>query len=241
MVTLATVVARVKSYQALKTPKMVLVSESGYKVTVPFAPPSNSVGNIGYEWSRSARAGRESQFRFTGKKNKTIDMDFFLGGEDNQTDVWPTLARFISLANRKERVQLVYTRGDAGLYLITSFDYDILDRRAADHEPSRVSISITFTYAGALSTKNTAKKTPAQSSTTVKKTTSTTKKTTTKATATKSSSTAKTYKVVRGDSLWKISVKFYKNGNYWRKIADYNKLSNPNLIFPGQTLKIPAL
>ena len=53
---------------------------------------------------------------------------------------------------------------------------------------------------------------------------------------------SRTYTVVRGDNLWNISKKYYGNGNQWRKIYNANKKvigSNPDLIFPGQKLKIP--
>lgn len=53
---------------------------------------------------------------------------------------------------------------------------------------------------------------------------------------------AKTYTVRSGDCLWKIAQKFYGNGALYTKIYSANKGvigSNPNLIYPGQVLKIP--
>lgn len=52
---------------------------------------------------------------------------------------------------------------------------------------------------------------------------------------------AKTYTVVAGDSLSKISKRVYGDGNLWRKIFDANRdqIRNPDLIHPGQVLKIP--
>ena len=237
-------VARWKAIQKQKTPKMVIRSESGYKVTVPFAPPSNSYESIGQERTKAARQGRRSVHRRSGTKNPRISMDFFLGDGDNQNSIYVPLARFIALANRRERVQLVYTRCDAGLYYITDFSYEILDRRAADHEPSRANVSITFEYDAAVPA--TKAKTKTTGSTTNKKTTTSSSKkkttgTTVKSTSKSSTKTARTYKVVRGDTLYKIAVKFYKNGNLYRKIADFNRISNPNLIRVGQVLKIPAL
>lgn len=44
------------------------------------------------------------------------------------------------------------------------------------------------------------------------------------------------YTVVSGDVLWKIAKKF---GLEWKVLADYNQLTNPNLILPGQMIKIP--
>jgi uncharacterized protein YidB (DUF937 family) len=50
------------------------------------------------------------------------------------------------------------------------------------------------------------------------------------------------YVVVAGDSLSKISKRFYDDGNAWRRIYDANKEvigANPDLIRPGQKLRIP--
>jgi hypothetical protein len=64
------------------------------------------------------------------------------------------------------------------------------------------------------------------------------------------------YTVVKGDCLWKIAGKkeIYSNNNYWPKLWEANeegvisapahtptKVKNPNLIYPGQVLKVPAL
>ena len=59
-----------------------------------------------------------------------------------------------------------------------------------------------------------------------------------------SSSTAtKTYEVVSGDSLSKIAKREYGNANEWNRIYEANRdiLDDPNKIYPGQKLKIPAL
>jgi 5'-nucleotidase len=61
----------------------------------------------------------------------------------------------------------------------------------------------------------------------------TTVETTTKAVAT-------AYKVVAGDSLWKIAEATYGNGMLWTKIAETNGLKNPDLIAVGKELELPA-
>lgn len=48
-----------------------------------------------------------------------------------------------------------------------------------------------------------------------------------------------TYKVVKGDSLWKIAVRAYGDGYKWPQIAKENKLKNPNLIYPDTVLILP--
>lgn len=50
------------------------------------------------------------------------------------------------------------------------------------------------------------------------------------------------YTVVKGDCLWKIAQRAYGDGSRWIEIYNANagQISNPNLIFPGQTFVIPA-
>lgn len=66
-----------------------------------------------------------------------------------------------------------------------------------------------------------------------------------------------TYTVVKGDCLWKISVLKYNSPYFWPAIWDANKngvvnkdefydprhkaITNPDLIYPGQVLRIPTL
>jgi len=47
------------------------------------------------------------------------------------------------------------------------------------------------------------------------------------------------YTVVRGDSLWNISTRFYGTGYNWVVISQENKLANPNLIHTGNIFNIP--
>lgn len=51
----------------------------------------------------------------------------------------------------------------------------------------------------------------------------------------------KTYTVVAGDSLSKIAKRQYGDARKWRVIFEANRdiVKDPDLIYPGQTLKIP--
>ena len=54
---------------------------------------------------------------------------------------------------------------------------------------------------------------------------------------------ARTYTVVSGDCLWNITKKYTGDGSRWRELYDLNKAvlgSNPNLIYPNQTLTLPV-
>lgn len=47
-----------------------------------------------------------------------------------------------------------------------------------------------------------------------------------------------TYIVQKGDNLWNIAKRFLGSGSRCYEIARKNNIKNPNLIYPGQTLKI---
>ncbi|WKZ25881.1 MAG: LysM peptidoglycan-binding domain-containing protein [bacterium] len=51
--------------------------------------------------------------------------------------------------------------------------------------------------------------------------------------------TSATYEVVKGDSLWDISVRAYGDGYRWADIAKANNIANPNIIHSGNILVLP--
>jgi nucleoid-associated protein YgaU len=50
-----------------------------------------------------------------------------------------------------------------------------------------------------------------------------------------------THVVASGESLSKIAKRYYGDANKWQRIFDANRdqITNPDLIHPGQQLKIP--
>ena len=51
----------------------------------------------------------------------------------------------------------------------------------------------------------------------------------------------KTHTVEQGDTLWALAKRFYSDGNQYMKIVNANpSIKNPNLIYVGQVLTIPA-
>lgn len=56
---------------------------------------------------------------------------------------------------------------------------------------------------------------------------------------TQSRITGNSYMVVKGDSIWEISVRAYGDGYQYQKIVMANHLTNPSLIFSGNKLTIP--
>lgn len=58
-------------------------------------------------------------------------------------------------------------------------------------------------------------------------------------TVTQNKITGNNYTVVRGDSLWDISLRAYGDGFKWVEIAKANNLANPQIIHAGNTFTIP--
>lgn len=52
---------------------------------------------------------------------------------------------------------------------------------------------------------------------------------------------SKVHVVTLGEDLSLIAAKFYDNPEAWRPIAIVNRIDDPRSIFPGQSLRIPAL
>jgi nucleoid-associated protein YgaU len=58
-----------------------------------------------------------------------------------------------------------------------------------------------------------------------------------------SSTATRIYVVVSGDSLSKIAKREYGDANKWKQLFEANRdiIKDPNLIHPGQKLKLPPL
>ena len=48
----------------------------------------------------------------------------------------------------------------------------------------------------------------------------------------------KEYTVVEGDCLWNICKKYYGDGSKCWEVAKNNNITNPNLIYPGQVIRL---
>ena len=49
---------------------------------------------------------------------------------------------------------------------------------------------------------------------------------------------ARTYIVAKGDTLWALAVRFYRDGSQWQRIAHANGITDGELV-PGRKLRIP--
>jgi LysM repeat protein len=51
--------------------------------------------------------------------------------------------------------------------------------------------------------------------------------------------TLQRYRVVSGDTLWGIGVRYLGSGAAWSRLASYNHIPNPSLIYVGDVINIP--
>jgi len=51
------------------------------------------------------------------------------------------------------------------------------------------------------------------------------------------------YTIVKGDTLWEIATKYYDDGSKYTHIVEANLevIKDPDLIYPGQTIRIPEV
>ena len=60
---------------------------------------------------------------------------------------------------------------------------------------------------------------------------------------TRDENTLQSYTVEKGDSLSKIAKRVYGKASYWRQIYEANRdnIKDPDLIYPGQVIRLPEL
>lgn len=206
-------------------PHMTIRNVRGRTITVTRSPLVSDHSGIGQEWVEGRRAGRKSVHRRSGDLTPTYGVNIILGHSDWYREVGSELTRYIDFAQSHFPVTVTYSKFESGLYYITNFAYTIQLRSPFTNEPTRVSIDMTLTKANKDTIKTgSLSKAPAPA----------------KKTATKKK-TLRKHKVVRGDTLSHLALRYYGNANRWTKIADYNKIRNPRLLRVGTVLTIPNL
>ncbi len=52
-----------------------------------------------------------------------------------------------------------------------------------------------------------------------------------------------TYTIAKGDTLSHVAKRFYGKAKFWRQIHEANRdtIENPDRIFPGQVIRLPAI
>ena len=222
-----------KSNVSKTHPKLVIKSESGLKIQMPYAPKVVENAGLAPTYTETTRPGRTPLLLRASDPLHTIGLEMFLGHRNAQQSVEPDLAVLRGIVKSDERVTLQFGPSEGGLWRVTTFGWTSTERQNGTNAITRATVSMTFTRvsdatAGTGPVKGGAK--PAKGKD---------KDDSKKKTRGGDGKTPKHYVVKKGDTLSGIAFKFYRDTSKWRKIADVNKIRNPRALAVGKKLVIP--
>jgi LysM domain len=214
------------SFPGVESYRMYLYAETGKtSFSVPIAPREISYGGIGQEWVTAERSGSTPLLLRKGIKLKTIAFSTLI---TDVTSMWsPQTDAIIALeqlANSPDRIMVRYGPQEAGLWRITECSYDSALRHHESNEVTRATLAMTLTRAsdaapavGPVSGGVGRPPTPAPPA------------------------PPRTHRVVPGNTLWGIALKYYGSGPAWPRIYDANRgqIRDPHWIYPNQVFVIP--
>lgn len=204
----------------LGVPKMVIRASNGQTWTVPYAPKVTDMEQDGLNWVDSPRPGNTPFLRIQSVKPRRMRMEFTLGNNAGAS-IQSQIDGLRNIANKDVHVTISYSSNEAGAWRIIDLSYEVTRRNTAN-APTQGKMTVTFQQVRLDSV------VPGPVKATV-------------APAPKPSSSggARTYRVVRGDTLWALAVKYYGSGLQWRRIADANGVRDPRKLQIGTLLRIP--
>ena len=201
------------SVAAAGSPDIYLLTESGEKFRFDVTLPESSRSGQSGVWGSASRPGRKPLSRQAEKGLKSHSFTALIG-IDAAMSIEARLATLERIAASGARVQLVYGRGEAGWWTITELAIQVNSRAPASHDASRAEVTFTLTEANAGQ----------------------------QAAPSSNTSRWRTHTVRKGDTLWKLSVKYLGKGSRWKQIASANGIKNPkarSTMKVGRRLRIP--
>lgn len=216
------------NFTAVPGQRAYLLTETGsLSFTFRFAPPVIAYEALEQEWVQVTRVGLVPLLVRKADKLDTLKFTVQMAGKDDfLEDQGGYTDSLRAIAKSRERIMFRYSDHEAGLWRITTLSITSAIRHPTTNRMIQASAEVTMTRAsepapsvGPVSAPVNPQ--PAPASTT--------------------STPARTYVVVKGDTLWGISNRFYGRGDRWPVIydANRNKITNPGLIQPGTQLIIP--
>jgi LysM repeat protein len=201
-------------------------------VYVPYSP--NEVTHTrGADYVDVSRVGRKPALVYKNVKRREMTMTLYLANK-YRASVTPssptitfnadTLARTLTgWIEGGVRLRVAYGNFENGIWRITDMSIKTIRRGVTTNNFEQAEMTLTFTEVvdiriGTGPVSGGVKPAPAKKPTAPK---------------------TRIYVMKKGDTLSKVSIKYYGTASKWRKLADANKIKNPNRIKVGYRLKIP--
>jgi hypothetical protein len=213
------------SFSSLGGKRAYLYTERGTQTFyLRYAPREIEYGGIAQEWVETERSGNTPLLLRKGDNLDTVKFSFnlvYISGA--YVPITQAYKAFKAVAKSAERVLFMYSDLEAGMWRITDATMSTDLRNPDTNEPTRGIVSITLTRAsdpavavgpisGGAGTVVAPKPAP-----------------------------PRTYRVVKGDTLWGIALRYYGKGTLWPRIFDANRklIKDPHWIYVNQVFVIP--
>lgn len=206
-------------------PKMVIVSDTGRRITIPYAPVQVDHDEEAPVWVELERAQRTPALEYAGMplQRRSFDLNIVRDGHRAVEDILNDLRQ---VTRRRERIT-ISSMGVSlgGVWRITDLAYKSLKREqgtnAIVHAVAAVEVKRASDVTVAVGPVSGGAKTPTP--------------------AASETARPQQYTVKSGDTLWVIAQRTYGDGARWKEIADANGIRDPRTLKVGQVLTLPAV
>lgn len=214
------------SFSSLGGKRAYLYTERGTQTFYfRFAPRDVEYGGMMQQWVETERSGNKPLLLRKGDHLDTLKFSFTLVYVNGANiPVTEAIGAFKAVAKSQERVLFMYSELEAGMWRVTDAAFTTSQRNPDTNEPTRAIGTVTLTRASDPAVAIGPVSGGAGSGTAAPK-----------------PAPPRTYRVVKGDCLWKIAIRFYGKGTLWPRIFDANRnqIKDPHWIYPNQVFVIP--
>lgn len=216
--------AQGRQFSAPDGHRMYLYSESGkLAFAVDIAPREIEYGGMPMDWASADRSGNTPLLLHKSMPLRTMSFSFTLTDKiDMQAPQTSKVTQLQQMGRSFERFLVRFSPTEQGLWRITDLKVTSQLRTAATDEIARATVTIQLTEASDPAPAVGPVSRPAPP-------------------AAPPSAGGRTYRVVKGDTLWAIAKRYYGAGTSWPRIFDANRnlIKDPHWIYPAQVFTIP--
>lgn len=210
---------------APQIPRMYIYAETTGTIAlnVPYAPQSIEYDGMAQNWTSTTRSGTTPLLLRSGDNLATMKFSLTLASPNRFDTQTAAFTQLKALCKTQERVLVRYGPNEAGLWRITACTITSSQRHPTTNEITQAVASITMTAASDAAPAVGPILPPPPPP------------------APPTPPAPRSYVVVKGDTLWGISLRYYGAGAKWPTIYDANRnlIKDPHWIYPGQRFVIP--